>query len=218
MPGSQEDINNACLSRLCLFLFYPVRCQQWHQMQSHQRSKIPFFIWIMAVITCLCLFCRCRVCCGSLFDIWIWCLSPLQLDWFRIPSVCLVSIRHLSHFSVICLLLLVKILDLENPTCMFPQHNNESNPHWISLFSLCSSCSIKAIESNNKDDDTKWLTYWVVYGLFSVTEFFSDIFLFWFPFYYAGKVWCFSIKIYFIYLIVFLCMLEICFRNHPPCM
>lgn len=47
---------------------------------------------------------------------------------------------------------------------------------------------IKAIESNNKDDDTKWLTYWVVYGLFSVAEFFSDIFLFWFPFYYAGKV------------------------------
>ncbi|XP_030629736.1 receptor expression-enhancing protein 6 [Chanos chanos] len=54
--------------------------------------------------------------------------------------------------------------------------------------------SIKAIESSNKDDDTKWLTYWVVYGLFSVAEFFSDIFLFWFPFYYAGKcvflVWC----------------------------
>ncbi|KAG5286651.1 hypothetical protein AALO_G00017290 [Alosa alosa] len=54
--------------------------------------------------------------------------------------------------------------------------------------------SIKAIESSNKDDDTKWLIYWVVYGLFSVSEFFSDIFLFWFPFYYAGKcvflLWC----------------------------
>ncbi|KAL2097202.1 hypothetical protein ACEWY4_006409 [Coilia grayii] len=54
--------------------------------------------------------------------------------------------------------------------------------------------SIKAIESKNKEDDTQWLTYWVVYGLFSVGEFFSDIFLFWFPFYYAGKcvflVWC----------------------------
>ncbi|XP_063075550.1 receptor expression-enhancing protein 6-like [Engraulis encrasicolus] len=54
--------------------------------------------------------------------------------------------------------------------------------------------SIKAIESRNKDDDTQWLTYWVVYGMFSVAEFFSDIFLFWFPFYYAGKcvflVWC----------------------------
>ncbi|XP_029316489.1 receptor expression-enhancing protein 5-like isoform X2 [Cottoperca gobio] len=54
--------------------------------------------------------------------------------------------------------------------------------------------SIKAIESNVKEDDTQWLTYWVVYGLFSIVEAFSDIFLFWFPFYYAGKclflVWC----------------------------
>ncbi|XP_020390207.1 receptor expression-enhancing protein 6 [Rhincodon typus] len=54
--------------------------------------------------------------------------------------------------------------------------------------------SIKAIESSDKEDDTKWLTYWVVYGLFSLAEFFSDIFLYWFPFYYAGKciflLWC----------------------------
>ncbi|XP_063151410.1 receptor expression-enhancing protein 5 [Candoia aspera] len=54
--------------------------------------------------------------------------------------------------------------------------------------------SIKAIESPNKDDDTQWLTYWVVYGIFSIAEFFSDIFLSWFPFYYMMKcgflVWC----------------------------
>ncbi|XP_034055282.1 receptor expression-enhancing protein 5 isoform X2 [Gymnodraco acuticeps] len=54
--------------------------------------------------------------------------------------------------------------------------------------------SIKAIESNVKEDDTQWLTYWVVYGLFSIVEAFSDIFLFWFPFYYASKclflIWC----------------------------
>ncbi|XP_071762737.2 receptor expression-enhancing protein 6 [Centroberyx gerrardi] len=54
--------------------------------------------------------------------------------------------------------------------------------------------SIKAIESLNKEDDTKWLTYWVVYGVFSLGEFFSDIFLYWFPFYYAAKcvflLWC----------------------------
>uniref|UniRef100_A0A3B5M3X5 Receptor expression-enhancing protein n=1 Tax=Xiphophorus couchianus TaxID=32473 RepID=A0A3B5M3X5_9TELE len=56
--------------------------------------------------------------------------------------------------------------------------------------------SIKAIESTNKDDDTQWLTYWVVYGFFSIVEAFSDIFLSWFPFYYAGKctflIWCMS--------------------------
>uniref|UniRef100_A0A671Y1L7 Receptor expression-enhancing protein n=1 Tax=Sparus aurata TaxID=8175 RepID=A0A671Y1L7_SPAAU len=67
--------------------------------------------------------------------------------------------------------------------------------------------SIKAIESATKEDDTKWLTYWVVYGVFSVAEFFADIFLSWFPFYYIGKcaflVWCMaptpsngSVKIY----------------------
>ncbi|XP_062985594.1 receptor expression-enhancing protein 5 [Elgaria multicarinata webbii] len=47
--------------------------------------------------------------------------------------------------------------------------------------------SIKAIESPNKDDDTQWLIYWVVYGVFSIAEFFSDIFLSWFPFYYMLK-------------------------------
>ncbi|XP_063820203.1 receptor expression-enhancing protein 5 isoform X2 [Pseudophryne corroboree] len=56
--------------------------------------------------------------------------------------------------------------------------------------------SIKAIESPNKDDDTQWLTYWVVYGIFSIIEFFSDIFLSWFPFYYMIKcgflLWCMS--------------------------
>lgn len=43
--------------------------------------------------------------------------------------------------------------------------------------------SIKAIESKEKDDDTQWLTYWVVYATFSLVEFFTDIFLFWIPFY-----------------------------------
>lgn len=56
--------------------------------------------------------------------------------------------------------------------------------------------SVKAIESTNKDDDTQWLTYWVVYSLFHLVEFFSDIFLFWIPFYWFLKccflVWCFS--------------------------
>jgi len=54
--------------------------------------------------------------------------------------------------------------------------------------------SIKALESNDKDDDSKWLTYWVVYGFFSVMEFFADIILSWFPFYFIAKttlfVWC----------------------------
>ncbi|KAM7532812.1 hypothetical protein Aperf_G00000129125 [Anoplocephala perfoliata] len=43
--------------------------------------------------------------------------------------------------------------------------------------------SIKAIETPHKDDDTKWLTYWVVYAAFSLIETFTDIFLYWIPFY-----------------------------------
>ncbi|KAM3870956.1 receptor expression-enhancing protein 5-like [Diretmus argenteus] len=47
--------------------------------------------------------------------------------------------------------------------------------------------SIKAIESDKKEDDTQWLTYWIVYGAFSIVEEFSDMFLYWLPFYYFGK-------------------------------
>lgn len=54
--------------------------------------------------------------------------------------------------------------------------------------------SVKAIESKNKEDDTQWLTYWVVFATFSIAEFFSDIFLNWFPFYWLLKciflMWC----------------------------
>lgn len=48
--------------------------------------------------------------------------------------------------------------------------------------------SIKAIESPQKDDDTKWLTYWVVFALFSLVEFFADIVASWFPLYWLSKV------------------------------
>jgi receptor expression-enhancing protein 5/6 len=47
--------------------------------------------------------------------------------------------------------------------------------------------SFKAIETKQKDDDTKWLTYWVVYAVFSLVEYFMDIFLFWIPLYWFLK-------------------------------
>jgi len=57
-------------------------------------------------------------------------------------------------------------------------------------------CSIKALETSHKDDDTQWLTYWVVFASFSVIESVSDIFISWMPFYWLGKcaflVWCMS--------------------------
>lgn len=54
--------------------------------------------------------------------------------------------------------------------------------------------SIAAIESKDKQDDTHWLTYWVVFAFFCVVENFADYILYWIPFYYAVKisflVWC----------------------------
>ena len=46
----------------------------------------------------------------------------------------------------------------------------------------------RALETRTKDDDTQWLMYWVVYALFSVLEFFSDILVGWVPFYWLSKV------------------------------
>lgn len=48
--------------------------------------------------------------------------------------------------------------------------------------------SCKAIESADKDDDTLWLTYWVVFAFFGVIEYFTDILLWWIPFYFFLKV------------------------------
>lgn len=54
--------------------------------------------------------------------------------------------------------------------------------------------SIKAIESEEKDDDTKWLTYWTVYSAFNVVRYFTDILMAWFPLYFVFKcaflLWC----------------------------
>lgn len=48
--------------------------------------------------------------------------------------------------------------------------------------------SIKAIESSTKADDTKWLTYWVLYASFSLVEFFSNFLTSFIPFYFLLKV------------------------------
>lgn len=54
--------------------------------------------------------------------------------------------------------------------------------------------SVKAIESIQKDDDTEWLMYWLVFATFNVFEAFIDTLLFWFPFFFMAKcvflLWC----------------------------
>ena len=47
--------------------------------------------------------------------------------------------------------------------------------------------SVMAIESATKDDDTQWLTYWVVFALFSVGEFFVQQITAVFPVYWLVK-------------------------------
>ena len=58
-----------------------------------------------------------------------------------------------------------------------------------------SYASFIAVETKRKDDDTQWLTYWVVYATFTVLESFIEVILFWFPFYYSFKfgflIWLF---------------------------
>ncbi|KAK4203710.1 TB2/DP1, HVA22 family-domain-containing protein [Triangularia verruculosa] len=46
--------------------------------------------------------------------------------------------------------------------------------------------SLGALFSHNKDDDTQWLTYWVVFSFFTVLESLISV-VYWVPFYYTFK-------------------------------
>ncbi|VDD85802.1 unnamed protein product [Enterobius vermicularis] len=47
--------------------------------------------------------------------------------------------------------------------------------------------SIKAVESAPKEDDTHWLTYWIIFALFNVFDFFSSTVTKYFPVYWLVK-------------------------------
>jgi len=47
--------------------------------------------------------------------------------------------------------------------------------------------SFKAIDSSDPIDDTQWLTYWVVFSLFSISENLFSFLVSWIPFYYIIK-------------------------------
>lgn len=57
--------------------------------------------------------------------------------------------------------------------------------------------SIKAIESPETGDDTKWLTYWVVFALFATFEYPIEFILRWIPFYFLIKVSFYQIPVWF---------------------
>ncbi len=48
--------------------------------------------------------------------------------------------------------------------------------------------SFIALESDGADDDKQWLTYWVVFGAFTIADQFAGIILSLIPFYYVMKV------------------------------
>lgn len=48
--------------------------------------------------------------------------------------------------------------------------------------------SFKALRTTDRQDDVQWLTYWIVMGFFSVSEFWLDMLISWFPFYYEMKL------------------------------
>jgi receptor expression-enhancing protein 5/6 len=47
--------------------------------------------------------------------------------------------------------------------------------------------SLRALETRRTDDDTKWLTYWVVFGFLGIFEHFGEAVLSVLPFYYVVK-------------------------------
>lgn len=110
------------------------------------------------------LFCRSRHSAKPISSVRLRGVSTVQSHWLCVPRICFVSAHGLSRWEA------SGVLWQAAPDPVMPPSR------------------IKAIESPSKEDDTVWLTYWVVYSLFGLAEFFSDLLLSWFPFYYAGKV------------------------------
>lgn len=48
--------------------------------------------------------------------------------------------------------------------------------------------SFKALETPEDGDDRQWFTYWIIYGVFSLAETFTDLLVSWFPFYFPFKL------------------------------
>lgn len=62
--------------------------------------------------------------------------------------------------------------------------------------------SLKALETSTKEDDTKWLTYWVLYAIFSVFEFFTGYLPVIIPFYYLWKVNLLCENFFFLHILI----------------
>ncbi|VDK78389.1 unnamed protein product [Onchocerca ochengi] len=54
-------------------------------------------------------------------------------------------------------------------------------------FAYPAYASVKAIRTEQKDDDTHWLIYWTVFAAFSLFDFFAELILNYFPVYWIIK-------------------------------
>jgi receptor expression-enhancing protein 5/6 len=56
--------------------------------------------------------------------------------------------------------------------------------------------SIKAVQSNDKEDDKQWLTYWIVYSFLHISDSILELLFSSLPFYNVTKmcflIWCFA--------------------------
>ena len=48
--------------------------------------------------------------------------------------------------------------------------------------------SMKALESQDTEDDKQWLTYWIVFGIFTFIDLFTNFLLKFIPFYFVLKI------------------------------
>uniref|UniRef100_A0AC35FMS9 Receptor expression-enhancing protein n=1 Tax=Panagrolaimus sp. PS1159 TaxID=55785 RepID=A0AC35FMS9_9BILA len=55
-------------------------------------------------------------------------------------------------------------------------------------FAYPAYASVKAVRTENKDDDTQWLVYWCVFASFSLLDFFADAVMSFIPIYWILKV------------------------------
>lgn len=48
--------------------------------------------------------------------------------------------------------------------------------------------SFKTVRAKSVDEYMKWMTYWIVFAIFTAAETFTDVFLKWLPFYFELKI------------------------------